>query len=1223
MDSFVPFALIAVFAILGFALIGFVLTLKMIFRRNKTTKSDDALRPAAQVQQLHKELHRQQSKLQRFETAREVLRELDDVEIPPELERAIYALGAVAPIPDEKQSQAQQDWPQLDEKATATSLAQPEDENEGLDIGDSGLVEGLAIDNIPLHVPDEIRAIRSKARPGLGAFLNFENVLFGLAATLILGGTLYLAALSWGQVPGDMQRLFLVVIVLFYGSLMALAARLLRIRLKLDNAANVLLHLAFVVGLFAAAIAASSYSASIGSGLLASLAVTAFVWWISRHLTAGYELATRSPVLLALAALSLSLAGFVKALQLGQLSALLFAVAMILALKTVLNFRRSSKTTPQALLLFSLAALPWIAALSTRLLDIPLSHCAPSLAISAFLLLSLRSAEQRQWGLALLFANALAMFLAVESLPSLVVVAAIAMLSLSMAADSLRDDRGHHLQPEKFEFLSTLAAAGLWVFVSTVWAPAIGSTLNPEQLDWLRHLVTAPGERVSASWGALAALPNLWIALWMADSWRQRGDLRHRFAELSAAGILLLAAVATVATMDRQAIPSAVMLGLFALTWTFWGLRRDSLWRLVPAQLLWLLTAFSLGLHHNEAMAWMAASLASLGMFAIPSRSGRIVASFSAPLSLLALAETGDFSRPLLVLIPAAIALLQLWQPATKKLAWLRPFAPPMALMSWLLAIYYNGHNESPLGDDRDLALYIAIFVFLATAWVFTRRGPRFLRIEVFIATILLSFSGSIAAFAVLNDAKFGSTFAFIYILASSLALLSMAALTRGSSAAWRKSASLLGAFFAPLVILGIVDVRMLWTGAAMTILAAAFVLWRSGREDSPLLTSFAYLQLWIGALWWTLFAASFFSSAGHEERVLSALSLTTLLIAALLSRFGEQISAATKKTSHRFEWIFLIIGATLAGLSAVLVQNPKDIDLLIGVVDLAILALVAFAFAVKQQRSSLVYISEISLTGIYALLRIRGNFLDFMQGFDGIAMAGGALLLVAISQRLRNTRLAIGEKASGHFAALLPLLVPFSLEWNGHWSDSSSLAVVAGFYAWLAKQKQAQRFAWLALIAINAGLIPMFAHYRVDLSSAYLMPMGLSLGFMAQVYARDLGDLKPWLRSLAALLILGDGAADNFAFSSPLAGLLLAILSIAAVMIGLAWQQRAYLTLGFGFLLMDIVVNLTRWGMESRAIAAALGLVGGALLFAFGVVVAKHKEDLLRRYQKVQDWEW
>ena len=57
--------------------------------------------------------------------------------------------------------------------------------------------------------------------------------------------------------------------------------------------------------------------------------------------------------------------------------------------------------------------------------------------------------------------------------------------------------------------------------------------------------------------------------------------------------------------------------------------------------------------------------------------------------------------------------------------------------------------------------------------------------------------------------------------------------------------------------------------------------------------------------------------------------------------------------------------------------------------------------------------------------------------------------------------------------------------------------------------------------------------------------------------------------------------------------------------------------------MLLDIVVNLTRWGMQSRALAAAFGLLGGALLFAFGVAVARHKDELLRRYQRVQDWEW
>jgi uncharacterized membrane protein len=79
----------------------------------------------------------------------------------------------------------------------------------------------------------------------------------------------------------------------------------------------------------------------------------------------------------------------------------------------------------------------------------------------------------------------------------------------------------------------------------------------------------------------------------------------------------------------------------------------------------------------------------------------------------------------------------------------------------------------------------------------------------------------------------------------------------------------------------------------------------------------------------------------------------------------------------------------------------------------------------------------------------------------------------------------------------------------------------------------------------------------------------------------------------------------------------------VGAVLLGIAWRQRAYLYMGFAFLLMDLVVNLTRWGMTSRLIAGSLGVIAGVALFALGVRVARHKEELLQRYRRVQEWEW
>lgn len=1290
MDGIITLVFVLVLAIFGFALIGLVHTARLLFGRGQVPKVDASgdrtwragERPEGSAQPLpHTSLAGASiSRLAKLEITRQVLREMVDVEIPDALEHEIVALGGEAspqsPIQGSNQTlsgatmhgsiaaggaiavagltstagalaaQREQDSlataeleeiKNLNDSDTAKIEAHPsvalqanrlsDDDDETVDLGDAGLVEHLPLDTSPLQVDDAIAALPASARLGLGAFMSFENIIFGLASVLILGGTLYLAALSWGRVPSRLQFLFIVVVTLFYGALMTLAARLLEVRLKLDGAARVLLGLAYVVGLIAAAIAAGAYRQSWLSGVLASLIVVAYCVPISTQLALHSGLTKRAARALSLAALSLSLVGLcllMPALPFLPGSLLLLAMLSGLwALREPSSTKQAEGEQPIGMLLLSLASLPLVAGLTTQLLDLPLAYATPSLAALGLLSAQRRSVDNRNWGLLALGLTMLAMVLAISSVPALVVVAMLGVWSSVKASVLLRDSRGFCLPLERRARLHAFVGAGLWIFVSTAWAPAIGSAMTPEAIAWLIDLVTAPGERVSASWGGLAALPNLLLALWLAERWRSRGDPRANTAELSAAGLWILASGATLATLDRQAIPSAIMLALLALSWTFWGLRRESPWRLAPAQFLWISAAFGLGYHFSESAAWLGASLAGLVLMAVPGRSSRWVASLAAPILLLALAATTEYHQAWLVLFALSFAGLQLVQPGGARLPWLRTLVPLNLFIAWMLLFYYADHGHRGHLDEDYVPVVIAGFIVLCALWVALRKGPHFLRLQASVAAFVLALVGAGMSWDAFDRGMEGYAEPWIGAIGGAMALVSLLLMGRGSQTRLRVLLLLITTVVAPVLTFGLFETRMLWPGAAALLMGALLLLWRSRREQTPWLAGFAFFELWLASQWWTLFTASFFSTGGGEERVLSALGLTTLLIASAIHHFGQRLSGATRSLAQGSGLSLLLMTVLLTSAGATLVDNPKNIDLAFSLIDIVSIGVVAFWFAVKQQRAWLVYLSETAMVCVYASLRLRTDAFDFMHGLDGVAMAGGALLLVGLSKTLSDTRLAIGQAPSAKLAALLPLAVPFAIEWDGTWSDSTSLATVAGFYAWMARRQAAQRYAWIALIAVNAGLIPMFAHYRVDLRSAYLMPLGLSLGFMAQVYARDLGSLRSPLRSLAALIILGAGASDNFAFSSPLAALALAGLSVGAVMVGLAWRQRAYLTLGFGFLLLDIVVNLTRWGMHSRMIAAALGLIGGAALFAFGVAVAKHKDALLKSYRKVQDWEW
>ena len=54
-------------------------------------------------------------------------------------------------------------------------------------------------------------------------------------------------------------------------------------------------------------------------------------------------------------------------------------------------------------------------------------------------------------------------------------------------------------------------------------------------------------------------------------------------------------------------------------------------------------------------------------------------------------------------------------------------------------------------------------------------------------------------------------------------------------------------------------------------------------------------------------------------------------------------------------------------------------------------------------------------------------------------------------------------------------------------------------------------------------------------------------------------------------------------------------------VLFGIRIRVRGYLYIGFTALLLDIVANLTRWGMHDWLVGGVLGVLGGVMLFVVG----------------------
>ena len=77
-----------------------------------------------------------------------------------------------------------------------------------IDLGDAGFEGALPIDDEPFETPADLQGGLPTSRPRLATFMSFENTIFSLSAVLILGGSLYFAAVTWNRVPGQWQFLF-------------------------------------------------------------------------------------------------------------------------------------------------------------------------------------------------------------------------------------------------------------------------------------------------------------------------------------------------------------------------------------------------------------------------------------------------------------------------------------------------------------------------------------------------------------------------------------------------------------------------------------------------------------------------------------------------------------------------------------------------------------------------------------------------------------------------------------------------------------------------------------------------------------------------------------------------------------------------------------------------------------------------------------------------------
>jgi len=652
------------------------------------------------------------------------------------------------------------------------------------------------------------------------------------------------------------------------------------------------------------------------------------------------------------------------------------------------------------------------------------------------------------------------------------------------------------------------------------------------------------------------------------------------------------------------------MAGLLILAALFWGdwayrQRSSTLWAVSQSALL-LGISFAADQFLAALNPLLISSLALL-LLAFGGRSGRWVGSAWLYMAGIVLMIFGRGSwEPVGTF--ALAGLLQLLQPGKVQIKPIRVLGPLTLLAAWMIFWFYDPRRPRL---DGEWALHIAALGLIpALLWP---KPPRFLQLELRNLSLLIAGLSLLLAFSSLE------------LYGGSLSLAALLYLSNEekncreerSRWAWLLSSLLLSAGAALIWH----QLPMAWPGALTLGLMALLLLPLSHKRGAQLAAPGLYLLLL--AAEWGIWALAQDLSIGRDLLYCLPAMIVVMNLWALLGPLAPRISALGSSLPKLNQGLSLLLG--LLGLLYVnwnLLRTPNTLDIISFL--LAGLTLIPLSLSRAKQRRSgrLFLLAEAIILGLYAWLRGRTGLLDFLEGWDGPVLILSAFLLVGLSRWLKRRRQRLGVKETELLALFLPVLLPLVMDWD-HSLSGLGPGLAALLYGLMARQRKQNLLVWLALFSLNLALAPVLIGYGVESPAAWLLPVGLSLVFLTQRYGQHMGETRGTLRSFGALLLLGAASAEHLYAPGIMPALLLGLFSILGVLVGIAWRIRAFLQLGFGFLILDLAYNLGRWGAQDRFILAVLMVLMGLLLFGMGVWIARHKEKLIARYREVQGWEW
>ena len=586
-----------------------------------------------------------------------------------------------------------------------------------------------------------------------------------------------------------------------------------------------------------------------------------------------------------------------------------------------------------------------------------------------------------------------------------------------------------------------------------------------------------------------------------------------------------------------------------------------------------------------------------------------------APLAGLAIAQGARPEGIAAALLVAGGTMLARPARTDQAAPWIRWLGLPTLIGAVLIAgIDHAAGHAAWLGPERWAVVAAAALVpFAIAAW---RGAPAYIRDEV------LALGGAFAAGALVQAfahdaaspvAKWAATGALL-ALACGLA----AAHRRGGPA--RRVGWIAALLLVPLAVVPMVASPLRFP-PALAAVAAVFALGRVSKRLGARDVGAWAISAALVAVWWALAGvAKHFSTGAPPVHILPALGIVTALFGVANALDGPRFAVSSGAFQRGLTLVALALAGAFTIAAGALIEVPGARDAALTLAALALIATLALVVAFRARAGWPFYVAESALAAGYTYLRLRTPWLGGFGDWDGVVACVGGLVCLATERASGRARDRLGADESRFMATLLPLLSAFFLR-PAEPVTGFGTALAAGLLASRARARPI--YGWLAAILANLSLPALWFALDVRSPVAYALPAGVTLALLCDIYREQLGGSAAFLRTAASLLSFAATSWEMFQFQSVWPALALGATAVGAVLLGIHVRARAYLTFGFAALLLDIVANLTRWGVHDRLVGGAIGVASGVVLFAFGITVSRHKELALARYRGVMAWPW